>query len=507
MAMDTAMAMGMEVGIMSSELKKKTVITGASWSFVNQIVIFGIGFILQLALARFLSPSDFGVIAMLGFVLSAGDALAVSGITTSLLRYQRATEEDYSTIFYVNTFLALILYIGIFFSSEFISKFYNSPNLEEIVKVYALVLPVNSLTGVHRTYLTRNLNFKRQTLIQIPSLLVGGGTGLLLGYKGYGAWALVAMYLIQNVTRTILLFFFSGWKPQLIFRRAIFLIHFDYGWKITVITLLKYLFKEIYNILIGKYYTAGILGLYNRAYLLQSVPALTLAVGINKVAFPLFAKLQKDKIALRKVYREIVQQTILLLAPIIGASYFRAEELFFFLLGPNWVEAAVYFKGLCLISLMEAIQNYNQSIIKALGDSGVLMRISFIVKGLTLVGVFLFLENGIKVLIFLQVLFVFMELVVDTYYAGKYIGYNFVLLIKDISVFFAFAFFVGVVMDYFFFFEWNKKSFLSQAGYLIAFYFGYFLLYFGGLLSISNKTIKVLITRMTYLIKRDTVRG
>src|SRR5690606_1818770 len=166
-------------------------------------------------------------------------------------------------------------------------------------RIYALSFVFSAFGSVQNTILTKAMNFKKQTLLTIPALLAGSIVALIMAIKGFGVWSLVGMTLINTFVLSMTLWFTSKWKPTFVFSKNKFRKHFNYGYKLTLSGVLDIIFTNIYQIVIGRFFSANIVGYYTRANQLMMMPVGNVSTALNKVAFPLFAEIQNDKDRLR----------------------------------------------------------------------------------------------------------------------------------------------------------------------------------------------------------------
>ena len=225
-------------------------LSGVLWSFVQQFSIQLVSFIIQLVLVRFISPSDFGLIGMLAVFIGIGNALFDGGMTSSLIRETKANDSDYSTIFYYNFTCSILLYVVFYLSAPLIADFYNQQVIVKISRVYGLIFIFSSFGAVQNTILIKNMEFKAQALITIPPLLIGGVIGVLLAINNYGIWSLVYSMIITSLLNSIFLWVFSSWRPSISFDKNKFKVHFNYGYKMAVSSILDTIFTNIYQIII-----------------------------------------------------------------------------------------------------------------------------------------------------------------------------------------------------------------------------------------------------------------
>lgn len=435
---------------------KKQALSGLVWTFGQQFGTQLINFIISLILARVLIPSDFGIIAMFSVVISVSTTLVDGGMASSLIRSNDADDADLSTVFWFNIFTSLILYILIFSFAPLIAKFYKLALLVPIIRVYGLLLIIKSLTTVQAIRFTKDLDFKTSFKIQLPSLIIGGILGVALAYYGFGVWALVYYPLIQSLISTIQYWIYSDWKPSLIFNKVKFKYHFNFGYKMTISSLLETIFNNIYTIIIGKIFSPTQLGYYSRADNLKQLPITNLSNALNKVTFPLFAKLGNDDLKLREVYKKIMKLVIFIIAPILLMTIIIAEPLIRFLLTEKWLPAVPYFQILSLAGILYPIHSYNLNILMVKGKSDLFLKLE-IVKKILIVCVLIFsLNYGIMGILWGQVFTSCVSFFVNSHYSGKIIKYGSFQQLTDLMPTLLLAGLIASML-YWFDFYWLKK--------------------------------------------------
>src|SRR5690606_76912 len=296
---------------------KKKAINGILWTLGQQIGVQGINFVVQIILARLLKPEAFGLIAMIQVFLAIGVALMDSGMISSLIRTKDADQADYSTVFFINLFSSIIIYLILFFTAPFIASFFEQPLLELIIRVYTLSFIIQALVGVQSARLTKEMNFKLQMYMQIPSSVIGGVVGIILAYQGFGVWSLVWMHLVKTFLFMIQHWFKTKWKPSLIFDKQKFKYHFNFGYKLTLSSLLTALYTNSYTLVIAKMFSATQLGFYNQANTLRMFPIRNLTTALQKVTYPLFSSIQDDNQKLKSVFKRITLLVFFIVYPVM----------------------------------------------------------------------------------------------------------------------------------------------------------------------------------------------
>ncbi|MGE0588540.1 MAG: lipopolysaccharide biosynthesis protein [Cyclobacteriaceae bacterium] len=404
-------------------LRQQT-LAGFSWSFIQQMGVQGINFVVALILARILNPSDFGLIGMLTIFISVGNALIDSGLSSSIIRTKDADQRDYSTVFVINLVGGIVIYCLIFLSSPMIATFFEQPILEDVVKVYCLTFIIRAFSAVQAARLTKLMDFKTILVVTLPSIFLAGVAGIAMAYNGFGVWSLVWMNIIQAVLYSVQLWIRSKWTPSLMFDKARYKQHLSFGYKMTLSGLLDALYNNIYNILIGKFFSATQLGFYTKATSLKQLPVANISTALNKVTFPMFAGIQDDDQRLRNAYKKLMQQILFWIAPTLCIAGVLAEPLFRFLLTEKWLPAVPYFQILCITGITFPLHSYNLNVLKVKGRSDLFLKLE-VIKRFVITGVILIAINyGIYALLWGEVFSNIIGLLINSRYSGKLISYS-----------------------------------------------------------------------------------
>ena len=249
---------------MAESLKDKTV-KGLGWSALDNAARYGMQFAVGIVLARLLSPDDYGLLGLVGIVTVLCTALVNGGFTTALIRKKDATDDDYNTVFICNLAMSVLLYGVTFLCAPLIAGFFEREELIPLVRVSSLGLIIGALGMVQQTRLTKRIDFKTQTKITMAATALSGIVGISMALAGFGVWALVAQQLTSQAVTTILLHIYNRWLPRLHFSMDSFHDLFGFGWKMMVSVLLDAVWKELHQVVVGKFYSPATLGQYTRA--------------------------------------------------------------------------------------------------------------------------------------------------------------------------------------------------------------------------------------------------
>lgn len=444
---------------------KQQALKGMLWTFIQQMSTQGIGFVVSIILARLLLPQEFGLIALLGIFVAIGNVLINSGLSQSLIRTENPTDDDFSTVFFFNIIISIFMYIIIFFIAPFIANFYNQPLLTDITRVYGIVFIISAFSIIQNTRLVKEMNFKKQTIINIPSLIIGSAVGITMALNGFGVWSLVWSAISRNAALSIQLWWWSPWMPSFRFNKEKIKQHLGFGYKLTLSGIIGTLFQDIYTIIIGKFFDPIQVGFYNRADTIKQLPVSNFSAVLHTVTFPLFSKIQNDDVKLKNAYKKILQMSIFLIAPTLLFMSALAEPLFRFLLTEKWLPAVPYFQILCFSGILYPIHAYNLNILTVKGRSDLFLKLEIIKKILVIVVILISFQWGIFGLLYGSVIGSVLALVINTYYTGKFIHYSTFEQLKDLLPTFLIALFSSGIV--FFVDERFKHLFVTDMVRLI----------------------------------------
>ncbi|HRP58353.1 lipopolysaccharide biosynthesis protein [Agriterribacter sp.] len=419
-------------------------LTGLSWTFAQQFGTQFISFGASVILARVLLPEEFGLIGILAIFMSVGNVLINAGLTTSLIRTENPDQHDYSTVFFINLIGSVVVYWTIFFAAPLIARFFRQPALIDIARVYTLAFIINAFSGVQLARLTKQLDFKTQLTVQLPSLIISSLLGVYLAYSGYGVWSLVWMYLCQASLSSLQLWFRTGWRPDFLFDKERFSRHFNFGYKLMLSGLIDAVYNNAYNIIIGRIYPAAQLGYYTRAMSIRQLPVQNLATALNKVTFPVFSSIQQDNERLKAAYKRIMQQVIFWTTPTLVILGIVAKPLFVLLFTDKWLPAVPYFQILCIPGILYPLQAYNLNILNVKGRSDLFLRLELVKRAFITVGILLAIPFGIYGLLYFQIISSLFGYFVNSWYSGKMIAYGVKDQLRDIMPIILLALVTGI---------------------------------------------------------------
>jgi teichuronic acid exporter len=378
---------------------KEQAISGVLWNSIGKFSSMGIEFVVGIILARLLTPKEFGLIGTIMVVIALSQVFINSGFSQALVRKQNCTQEDYSTVFFFNLAVGFFLFIVLFFSADYISRFYNNHELKPLLQVLAIGLIISSLTIIQSAKLTKKIDFKLQTKISVIASIMSGIIAVIMALMGFGVWSLVVKSLTYQAINSSLLWVSDRWKPNLIFSVSSFKELFGFGSKLLLSGLIGTFFTNIYYIAIGKYFSAVDLGFYTRAELFRNLPSQNVTDIATGVAYPVLAKVQNDPVQLRAGLQRIITITFFIVAVLMFGMASVAHSLVLTLIGVQWKQSAIYLQMLCILGLMFPLNTINMNLLNVVGRSDLFLKLQFISQLLTIPVIILGVIFGIKFMI------------------------------------------------------------------------------------------------------------
>lgn len=416
---------------MAKSLKEQAV-KGTGWSAVERFATQGISFLIQLVLARLLIPEDYGVIAMLAIFLQIAQVFIDSGFATALIKKQDCSEADYSTVFYYNLVVAVLIYFIFFFTAPLVSFFYNVPVLTNVMRVISISLILNALCIVQRTKLIKRIDFKTQTKISLTSIVVSGGIGILLAFKGFGVWALCLQTILNSLFQLLLLSVYVHWKPLFLFSRQSFHEMFNYGSKILGASIISVIYSNLYTIVIGKRFASEALGYYSRADQFDKFPSNNIAAIISGVSLPVLSKIQDDKDKLLFAYRKVIKYSSFIIFPLMLGLLAISKPFVMVALTEKWIGVVPIMQILCLGYMIDHLSVLNLNLLYVEGRTDLVLKLEIIKKTIAISILLITLPFGIIIMCWGKIMYDFIAVLINSYYTNKLIKLSMFQQLLDI---------------------------------------------------------------------------
>ena len=412
-------------------LKDKTV-RGASWSLIDSIAGQGITFLVGLVLARLLSPEEYGLIGIILIFVSVFNCIVDSGFSNALIRKNDAKDIDYNTVFLSNLIFSVILFFTLYISSPAISKFFNLPQLVPLLRVMGVIVIINAFAIIQRTIFVKKVDFKTQTKVSLISSITSGVVGIGMAVSGMGVWSLVGQQISRQFLNSVFLWIFSNWYPRLQFSLNSFKELFGFGWKLLVSSLIDTVWREIYQVVIGKCYTPETLGQYTRAQQFASIFSSNLTTVVQRVSYPVLSSVQDDKERLKYGYQRIIKVTMLLTFVLMLGLAAIAKPMILVLIGEQWLPCVPFLQLICLQMMFYPLHSLNLNMLQVQGRSDLFLRLEIIKKIIAIVPLLLGIFVNIYWMLGGSVITGVISYYLNAYYSGPFLNYSIKDQVKDI---------------------------------------------------------------------------
>ena len=417
----------------NTSLKQKAV-SGVLWTSIQNFSQIFVSFISGIVLARLLEPEDYGCIGMLSIFMLISATFIDGGFGSALIQKKRPTDDDFSTVFFWNLGLSVVIYFILFFSAPLIATFYKTPILCDVLRVQGVVLIINALRAVQSNQLTKQFKFKKISITLTCSSVITLGITIWLAYKGWGVWALVTQNILLALIPTLVYWLTNKWIPRLIFSMKSFKELFGFGFYMLATTLVSTTVNNIQGLLIGRLYNPALMGYYSKAHSTEMLASTTISQVVSQVSYPLYSELQDSKEMMISAIKRITSIIAYITFPLMFLLILLAKPVFILLYSIKWVESVPYFQLLCLAGLAICLQSVNSQSISAIGKSKVMFKWGNIkqLTGVTfvIVGLLLF---GIKGMLIGMVMKSWLIYIVNASLVSYYIGYKLKRQLLDLA--------------------------------------------------------------------------
>lgn len=410
----------------------KTTISSSLWASIEKIANLGVGFIIGLVLARLLSPGDYGVIAMFSVFMGIASQFVDSGFGTAIVRKKDCSQADYSTCFWFNFIVGIVMYFALFFTAPLIAKFYKMPLLVPVIRVYSINLILSSTFIVQSSILSRELAFKQIAIYNVFSNAFCGVVGIVIAYLGGGAWALVYSALANTVLYFIFVNYSTKWKPSLIFSIPSFKYLWNFGSKNLLTGFISTIYSNIYSIVIGKFYSANALGLFNKGQTMANFGPGVVDAVMARILLPIMSKLQDDRERITFAYRQYSIIGMFVSVPIVFVTIALARPFVSFFLTDKWLGCVIYVYLFAISALLGPIGYVNLCTTQAMGRSDLTLKSEVIKKVVCFIVVFALVRFGVMALAIGSVVLNIFIYFVNLYYGRVVIGLGYWTQVKDI---------------------------------------------------------------------------
>ena len=404
------------------------------WTALQRYSTIFIQFVSGIILARLLTPYDYGCIGMLTIFMMLAQTFIDGGFGSALIQKKHPTQTDYSSIFWWNIAMAVVMYAILFVSAPAIARFYDIPLLSSVLRVQGVVLFIYAFNIIQQNQLRKKLNFKLLSIVTITTSLISLSVTIWMAYSGFGVWSLVAQNILTAAIPAIVFWVTVKWRPTFVFSAKSFKELFGFGFYMFLSNIINEFSQQVQGLLIGKVYNPAILGYYSKAKTTERLASTSISQVIMQVTYPLYAEVQDNKAMLGNMIKRITTTLAYISFPMMFILILCAEPLFVILYSDRWVQSVPYFQILCIAGLALCIQSVNTQSIAAIGKSRVMFNWTLIKRGVGLScsvgGLFLFGMPGLLCGAIINTWFAYF---INIGLVSKYIGYKWWLQLKHLA--------------------------------------------------------------------------
>ena len=427
---------------MTESLRDKS-LSAFFWVLVDKLGGSVANFVVTLVLARLLMPEDFGLVAMVMVFFEISSSFIQSGFGYALVREKNISEIDKSTTFLFNLATAVFLYAVLFATAPFIAAFFRQDLLTAIVRVMGLNLIIGSFSIVQHAVLAQKIDFKTLTKVRLAAVVFSGVSAIVLAIQEFGVWSLVARIGLMELAGTIALWVLNPWKPSWQFSRTSFKKLFGFGSKILAEALIDKSFRHLVQIIIGRAYSAAMLGFFAQANTFCNMTAGNFLQTIQKISYPVLARMHDDVQKLKAGYRQIIAMSTFVILPVMTFMGVLADPLVVTLAGEKWRESVPFLQLLCAGGAVWHLNSINLDVLLVLGRVDLSLRLEIIKKGITALAIIIGMQFGIYGLVAGQVAAVYLSLFINTWYTDRLLDYTWREQARDVAATAGFSLITG----------------------------------------------------------------
>lgn len=402
------------------------------WRLAERFGAQGVALVVSIILARLLVPEVYGTIALVTVFTQILNVFVDSGFGNALIQKKDADDLDFSTVFYFNVAVCLLLYAGVFLAAPWIARFYNDLALTPVVRVLSLTLIISGVKNVQQAYVSRTMQFKRFFFATLGGTIGAAVIGIVMAYFGFGVWALVAQQIFNATVDTLILWITVKWRPKWMFSWQRLKGLFSFGWKLLASSLLDTVYSDLRQLIIGKLYTSSDLAQYNRGKQLPDLLVNNIDTSINSVLLPAMSQVQDDSARVKSMTRRAMKTSTYVIAPIMMGLAFTAEFVIRLLLTEKWMPCVPFLRIFCITYLFYPVHTANLNAIKAMGRSDLFLKLEIVKKVVGLIVLLSTMWFGVMAMAYSLLFTSITSQIINSWPNKKLLDYSYPEQIRDI---------------------------------------------------------------------------
>lgn len=411
------------------------------WKLLERLSVQGSQFIIQIILARLLSPEHYGALAIMMIFVTLANVIIQNGFNTSLIQNKDVDDDDFSSVFWLTLCISVVVYLALYVFAPHLADYYGMPYLEYPFKVICLMLIPGALNSVQLAIIRRNMDFKKEFTSNLVSIVLAGAIGIVCAHKGLGLWSLVIQTLLNSCIACVTMWQVLGWRPHFVFNFVRVKALFAYGYKLVLAGLLDAFSQDLSSFIIGAKYSSSSLGFFTRGKQFPSAIMGALNSAVQSVMLPALSALQDDKEKAKQLMRKSIILSTFFIFPMMAMLAGIAKPMVSVVLTDKWLDCVPYIQIFCFSYAFWPVHTGNLQAINAMGRSDIFLRLEVYKKVLgwsTLAFAVFYFDNPIAIAatsIVMTIISCFINC-----YPNKYLlSYSYSEQMKDILPYFSAA--------------------------------------------------------------------
>lgn len=424
----------------------KKIFSNFIWRFAERCGAQLVTFIVSIILARLLAPEDYGTIALVTVFTTILQVFVDSGLGTALIQKKNVDDLDFSSVFYFNFNVCIVLYIGMFLVAPSIAGFYDDDSLIPIIRVLSLTLLISGVKGIQQSYVSRNMLFKRFFFATLGGTIFSAFLGIGLAYAGFGVWAIVVQQLSNTAIDTLILWITVKWRPKKMFSWERLKVLLSFGWKLLVSSLLDTVYNNLRNLIIGKFYSSADLAYYNQGDKFPKLIVTNINNSIDSVLLPTLSSEQDQRERVKDMTRRAIKTSTYIMAPLMMGLAFCATSIVRIVLTEKWLPCVPYLQIFCITYMFLPIHTANLNAIKAMGRSDYFLKLEIAKKTIGMILLLCTMRFGVMVMAYSLLISTVTSMIINSWPNKSLLGYSFKEQMSDIFPGILIAFLMGIVV-------------------------------------------------------------
>ena len=423
------------------------IISNFLWKFCERSGLQFVNLIVQIVLARLLTPSDFAIVAIITVFITIANIFIQTGFGTALIQCEQVDDDDYSTIFFVSLITSVMLVLILAIIAPLISSFYKMSELTILIRAQSIIIFIGAFNTVQQAVMSRRMQFKKNFYARIIACLISGIIATIAAYKGLGVWSIILLNVSNNLFYTILLWILVKWKPKLVFSINSFNKLFSFSWKLILANLIGTLYDNLRTLVMGKFYDKSLLGYYNRSDMIASSLMNGVTSSISAVMLPVLSRYQNDVNKIKEKLKKTFSINCFICVPMMFGLAATADNLIIILFTSKWSTSGIFLSILCIGYSFYPIHSANLQALYAIGESGVVLKLEIIKKLLGVLLIFLSIPFGVYAVAASVVVMSILSTVINSIPNIRYIGYSLREQILDVSPYYIMSIIMYILLE------------------------------------------------------------